>query len=823
MNRNTVLGTTKLFTYNISQEDDAMDSRFPQPICENVWASKYQFKTEREGFTPDLTVEDTWERIATACADSPRYKTAEAKVEAYNRFYGILNDFKFSPAGRIIAGAGTGRNVTLFNCFVMGTIPDSLAGIFDMLKEAALTMQQGGGIGYDFSPLRPKTAFVKGVEAEASGPLSFMDVWDRMCDTIMSAGGRRGAMMATMACNHPDILDFITAKREVGRLNKFNMSVLVTDELMNKVKTGESIALVHEEPPMEDTGLGEDEGGKYIYGYINAKDLWDAIMAETYHHAEPGVIFIDRINQENNLWFAETIAATNPCGEQPLPPYGACLLGSINLTKFVEDPFTPSAGFRYRELADVMAKAVELTDCVIDVSKFPLELQRQEALNKRRMGIGVTGLADAMFMLGMKYGSEESQNFTREVLKTMAMAGYLESAGLARKYGAAPIMDDYQHRDLACQKGMIRKLPVEIKGAILENGLRNSHILSIAPTGTMSLYMGNVSSGVEPNFADSYVRKVLQKDGTRTEERVYAAAVKVFTDLHDNADEARQRELDVWWENFWCTAQDLKPEDHVAIQAAAQEWVDSSISKTVNLPEDISMEDFQSVYMDAYDKGCKGCTTYRPNDILGSVLSVDPKPEETKEEPELIEPPVEPMVWERPTEVEGKTYKLKWKGDAVYVTFNQIDAPEGWAAPFEMFVTTKNPEHTAWIGALTRMISAIFRRGGDIHFVVEELKNVHDPKGGAWVDGKYCPSLIALLGKTLETYLMRIGYQSTPEPCEAPAQRMQDEDGPQEGAETQPAVLVAGTPNQCPSCGEYAMVEGAGCSTCMDCGYSKCG
>ncbi|ANJ20787.1 ribonucleotide reductase [Roseobacter phage RD-1410W1-01] len=799
-----------------------MDSLFPQPICETVWGSKYQFKTEREGFMPDLTVHDTWDRIATSCASSPRFTTAEAQAAAHKRFYDILENFKFSPAGRIIAGSGTGRNVTLFNCFVMGTVPDSLAGIFDMLKEAALTMQQGGGIGYDFSTIRPKTAFVKGVEAEASGPLSFMDVWDKMCETIMSAGGRRGAMMATMACNHPDVLDFITAKRTVGRLNKFNMSVLVTDELMNKVKTEEDIALVHVEPPMIDSGLGQDADGKYIYEYINARDLWEAIMAETYHHAEPGVIFIDRINRENNLWFAETIAATNPCGEQPLPPYGACLLGSINLTKFVDNPFTPEASFRYGELERVMATAVELTDCVIDASNFPLEKQREEAELKRRMGIGVTGLADAMYMLGTKYGSESSQEFTREVLKVMAIAGYQASADLAKEYGPAPIFAETNNRKLALEKGMIRKLPVRVKESIMENGLRNSHILSIAPTGTMSIYMGNVSSGVEPNFADSYVRKVLQKDGTKIDERVYASAVLVFTQLYDQADDTRKRELDNWRENFWCTAQDLAPEDHVAVQAAAQEWVDSSISKTVNLPEDISMEDFASVYVDAFDQGCKGCTTYRPNDILGSVLSVEP---EKKDEPEeTVEPPVEPVVWERPYELSGKTYKLKWQGDAVYLTFNDIDAPEGWRAPFEMFVTTKNPEHAAWIGALTRMISAIFRRGGDIRFIIEELKNVHDPKGGAWVDGKYCPSLVALLGRTLETHLMRIGYQSTPEPVEITVYHSQaTEDGPEAPEEPEVQIVVAGTPNQCPSCGEYAMVEGAGCSTCTSCGYSKCG
>ncbi len=796
-----------------------MDSLFPQPICKTVWESKYQFKTNRNTYASDFDVKDTWKRIATSCASSKRYSLDE-QAEAHKRFYSILKDFKFSPAGRIIAGAGTGRDVTLFNCFVMGVIPDSLEGIFEMLKEAALTMKQGGGIGYDFSPIRPSTSFVRSVEAESSGPLSFMDVWDTMCRTIMSAGGRRGAMMATMMCNHPDVMDFIAAKREVGRMNQFNMSVLVTDELMNKVKTGEDIALVHEQPPMGGCEHGQDVDGNYIYGYVNAKELWEAIMEETYHHAEPGVIFIDRINKENNLWFAETIMATNPCGEQPLPPYGACLLGSINVTKYVLDPFTDGATIDWSALDHDMDIAVEMLDCVIDTSNFPLEAQKKEAYEKRRMGIGVTGLADAMFMLGIKYGTPSSCALTEQILKVMANSGYSASALLAKEHGPAPILESEENRLMMIESGFAQNLEPEVKKLGMTYGFRNTHILSIAPTGTMSLYMGNVSSGVEPNFADSYVRKVLQKDGTKKDERVYAAAVKIFEDLIGQVEEGSDEwvRLDQWRDACWCTAQDLKPEDHVAVQAAAQKWVDSSISKTVNLPEDISMEDFQNVYMDAYDKGCKGCTTYRPNDILGSVLSVD-EPTETDipDEASLLEKPAEPLIWDRPTEVDGKTYKLKWSGDAVYVTINHIDSPQGTKAPFEIFINSKNPEHQAWMAALTRMISAVFRRGGDINFVVEELKAVHDPKGGAWVGGKYLPSLVALLGQTLEQHLMRIGYQSTPEPYNEPTESLDvtqmAEDIPE----------VTGTPNQCSSCGEYSMIQGAGCSTCSSCGYSKCG
>ncbi|MFK7746252.1 MAG: ribonucleotide reductase N-terminal alpha domain-containing protein, partial [Roseobacter sp.] len=359
-------------------------SAFAAPIAEQIWDMKYRFK-EADGTPLDTTVEDTWRRIAR---DLARVEKDPAVWE--DKFYTALEDFKYLPAGRITAGAGTARSVTLFNCFVMGTVPDSMGGIFDMLKEAALTMQQGGGIGYDFSTIRPKGADVKGVAADASGPLSFMDVWDAMCRTIMSAGSRRGAMMATMRCDHPDIEDFIAAKSDPARLRMFNMSVLVTDPFMEAVKADGPWDLVFD--------------GK-VYRTVRALDLWNRIMQATYDYAEPGVIFIDRINQANNLNYCETIAATNPCGEQPLPPYGACLLGSINLARLVTDPFEEAAALDEAALTDLVATAVRMMDNVVDASKFPLEAQAREAEAKRRIGLGVTGLADALLMVGLRYGS----------------------------------------------------------------------------------------------------------------------------------------------------------------------------------------------------------------------------------------------------------------------------------------------------------------------------------------------------------------------------------------------------------------------------------
>ncbi|MCK4860995.1 MAG: adenosylcobalamin-dependent ribonucleoside-diphosphate reductase, partial [Rhodobacteraceae bacterium] len=395
-------------------------SAFAAPISQSIWDMKYRFKTP-EGEVIDETVEDSWRRVArslAACEDD------SAKWEEV--FYNALEGFKFLPAGRILAGAGTERSVTLFNCFVMGTIPDTMGGIFDSLKEAALTMQQGGGIGYDFSTLRPKGSSVVGVGADASGPLSFMDVWDSMCRTIMSAGSRRGAMMATMRCDHPDIEDFITAKQDAARLRMFNLSVLITDPFMKAVKADGPWDLIFK--------------GK-IYHTVQARDLWNKIMRSTYDFAEPGVIFIDRINQKNNLNYCETIAATNPCGEQPLPPYGACLLGSINLARLVDTPFEAGAVINMAALTDLVTVAVRMMDNVVEASRFPLPEQQAEAVAKRRIGLGVTGLADALLMVGLRYGSDQAARQTEEWLKAIARAAYLASAHLAGEKGAFPLYD----------------------------------------------------------------------------------------------------------------------------------------------------------------------------------------------------------------------------------------------------------------------------------------------------------------------------------------------------------------------------------------------
>jgi ribonucleoside-diphosphate reductase alpha chain len=761
-------------------------SRFHAPIAEAIWDMKYRFR-EADGTPIDGTVEDSWRRIARAVA---AVEAEPAKWE--DEFYSALEDFRFLPAGRITAGAGTGRSVTLFNCFVMGTIPDTMPGIFEALKEAALTMQQGGGIGYDFSTIRPKGAEVKGVAADASGPLSFMDVWDAMCRTIMSAGSRRGAMMAVMRCDHPDIEAFIEAKKDPARLRMFNLSVLVTDAFMAAVKADGPWELVF--------------GGK-VFRTVEARDLWNRIMRSTFDFAEPGVIFIDRINAMNNLGYAETIAATNPCGEQPLPPYGACLLGSINLATLVKDAFGAHSSLDMAALDRLVRIAVRMMDNVVDASRFPLPEQAVEAAAKRRIGLGVTGLADALLMLGLRYGSDEAAKVTEVWMHAIARSAYLASVDLAREKGAFPL---FQAEGFLAS-GNMQRMDADVREAVAQHGIRNALLTSVAPTGTISLYAGNVSSGIEPVFAYAYTRKVLQKDGSRTEEEVVDYAVRLW----------REKFGDTPLPEYFVNAQTLPPLDHVRMQAAAQKWVDSSISKTINCPADISFDDFKEVYMAAWDQGCKGCTTYRPNAVTGSVLTVAESADKTPAEtPAALRTTgdgaevvylSEPL--DRPAALEGQTYKLKWPGSehALYITINDI-VTAGHRRPFEVFINSKNMEHFAWTVALTRMISAVFRRGGDISFVVEELKAVFDPRGGAWMEGKYIPSILAAIGGVIERHLIDIGFIA----------------GEGLGLKSDPKALLMAVGEAprgpaCPNCGAYEMRMIEGCMTCGNCGHSKCG
>jgi ribonucleoside-diphosphate reductase alpha chain len=772
-------------------------------ISQQIWDMKYRFKT-LDGQSFDRTIEDSWRRVANALAEPEQERERWAEA-----FYQALEDFKFLPAGRILAGAGTERTVTLFNCFVMGTIPDDMGGIFTHLREAALTMQQGGGIGYDFSTLRPRGAPVKGVGADASGPLSFMDVWDAMCRTIMSAGHRRGAMMATMRCDHPDIESFIEAKREPGRLRMFNLSVLVTDAFMTAVKQD---------------GPWELKFNGTTFKVLQARELWDKIMRATYGYAEPGVIFIDRINRRNNLYYAETISATNPCGEQPLPPYGACLLGSINLAALVKSPFEADAHLDLEALDRLVRVAVRAMDNVVDISRFPLPQQDGEAKAKRRIGLGVTGLADALIMVRARYGSGPAVALTEQWLKAIQRSAYLASADLAAEKGAFPLYDAGAY--LAGET--VRELDQDVQDAIAQHGIRNSLLTSIAPTGTISLFANNVSSGLEPVFSFKYTRNVLMPDGTRSQEEVTDYAYRLFRRLKGEAAPLP---------DYFVDAQTLTPGDHVIMQAAVQKYVDSSISKTINVPVDLSFEAFKDVYAQAYELGCKGCTTYRPNEITGAVLETKPAEAKAQAELPLATPQARPkdpfeaggVIYmtrplDRPEALPGQTYKLRWpeSDHALYITINDV-IQDGRRRPFEVFINSKNMEHYAWTVALTRMISAVFRRGGDVSFVVEELKAVFDPRGGSWMEGKYVPSLLAALGEVIERHMVEIGFiaghqtpgltlESQRKIVNLPSGNTQSASDPERHS------LLP----RCPKCSQPSLIRQEGCDLCTSCGYSKC-
>jgi ribonucleoside-diphosphate reductase alpha chain len=1175
-------------------------------ISQRVWEMKYRLKGPG-GEAVDKTVADTWRRVARALAAPERNPEEWA-----GRFYTALENFAFLPAGRILAGAGSGRDVTLFNCFVMGTIQDDMSSIFAHLREAALTMQQGGGIGYDFSTLRPRGAPVRGVGADASGPLSFMDVWDAMCRTIMSAGYRRGAMMATMRCDHPDIEAFVDAKREPGRLRMFNLSVLVTDAFMEAVKA---------DAPWELSFGGT------LFKTVRARALWDRIMRATYAYAEPGVIFIDRINRRNNLYYCETIHATNPCvtagtwvmtadgprqvadlvgrpftavvdghpfasgadgffatgrkpvlrlrtrdghalrltadhpvlvwegtqkvwrragelkpgdrvvlgnhraladwpgargaaegyllgllvgdgtlkddkavlsvwrprravndgngrdgvegvmeaaleaalslphrsdfagwvpvagreehrlalgavrrlalelgmspgdkaitpdlescsgafcraflrglfdtdgtvigsqakgvsvrlaqsdlkrleavqrmllrlgvasaiyrerrpagpralpdgkggrreyackaqhelvvandnlaafaerigfrdtdkawrlaaalsaykrglnrerfaaevesvepdgeetvfdvrvpgvnafdangivvhncGEQPLPPYGACLLGSINLAELVLDPFTPQARLDMERLARIVPLAVRMLDDAIDVSRFPLNEQKHEAASKRRIGLGVTGLADALILCGARYGSEAAVKLTELWMQALRRHAYGASIELAKEKGAFPLFD----REKYLMGETVAALPNDLKDAIAAQGIRNALLTSIAPTGTISLLADNVSSGIEPVFSFTFNRSILMPDGTRREEEVSDHAYRLFRRLFGPNAALPDAFVD---------AQALTPGDHLTMQAAVQPYIDSSISKTINCPASLPFDAFKDVYMQAYELGLKGCTTYRPNEVTGAVLSLDRKRKEQAQAELPLPQPAAPKIesakpadvfeaggvvymtqpLDRPEALPGQTYKIRWPDSdhAIYITLNDI-IQDGRRRPFEVFINSKNMEHYAWTVALTRMISAVFRRGGDVSFVVEELKAVFDPRGGQWMEGRYVPSLLAAIGDVIERHMVAIGFlPGTRErregqfaerrpvaliagaeapAAEPPGTGAGETAGEGRGASA-PSARLAAVPaslagiRQCPKCASANLVRQEGCDICQDCGYSKC-
>jgi len=586
-------------------------------IARRIWADRYRLTRPDGSGEADIT--ETWHRIAGALAAVE--PSDRSGWEA--RFHAALTDFRFLPGGRIQAGAGSGRLVTLLNCFVMGDIEDSLDGIFSALREAALTMQQGGGIGCDFSTLRPAGTRARRSGTIASGPVSFMRVWDSMCAAMISAGNRRGAMMGTLRCDHPDILAFVDAKRDARELRNFNLSVLVSDALMAAVRAGADWPLVFPAAPLQ----GPDGDGEVlmrrwsgsdtetpcrVLAVLPARELWDRITRAAYDCAEPGVLFIDRINRENNLAYRERIGATNPCGEVPLPAYGACDLGAINLTRFVRDPFSASARLDLDGIRALAGVAVRLLDNVIDASNYPLPEQAGRARRTRRIGLGVTGLADALILLGQHYGEPTARSSAAEIVRTLCEAAYWASVGIAREKGPFP---DWE-REPYLASAFTRRLPPDLQEAIRTHGIRNSHLISIAPAGTISLLAGNVSGGIEPVFAFRQQRTLHAASGAQ---ECLALEDYAYALWHQRGGDPEHLPP------AFVASADLAPAAHLAMQAAVQPWVDSAISKTINVPEDFPFDAFRGVFESAYDLGLKGCTLYRPTPIRGAVLSAAPE------------------------------------------------------------------------------------------------------------------------------------------------------------------------------------------------------
>ena len=579
-------------------------------ISNHIWKTKYRYCDGEHIY--DQTIEDTWRRVAKAIAN------VEINDKEYweQTFYNALEGFKFIPGGRILAGAGTQHRVTLFNCFVMGTIHDSMESIFENLKEGALTMQQGGGVGYDFSNIRPSGFLAKTTGTIASGPISFMRIWDSTCATLLSTGARRGAMMATLRCDHPDIEEFIGAKHDRKEFRHFNLSVQVSNEFIQAIRANDDWPLIF---PVSKNDVKDQIIMRRWSGHtqsipckviktVKAKSLWEKIMCATYEYAEPGVLFVDTINNQNNLWYQEHITTTNPCGEIPLPAYGACNLGAINLTQFVLKPFTNDARLDFNKMREITVTATRFLDNVIDASNFPLAQQKKQVLNSRRIGLGVTGLADTLIMLGMHYGKQSARDTAAKIMSSICKTAYQTSVSLAKEKGAFPTLVKKKY----LSGKFIKALPEKIKADINKYGIRNSHLTTIAPTGTTSILANNISSGIEPVFDFTYIRKVLELDGAHKQYKLQDYAYSLWKTLNKN---------NTSLPNQFINAKSLSPVEHLKMQAALQPHVDNAISKTINIPENYPYKEFKNIYLLAYENNLKGCTTFRPNPISGSLLT----------------------------------------------------------------------------------------------------------------------------------------------------------------------------------------------------------